>query len=117
MRPVPNLFRIGQFWLLLLAVCVASLSPLPPGTLRGGLDKVAHLVTYLVLFVSLDYALACGRRLAAKLVLLLFFSWLVEIAQHFLPPRQYSMGDLLANLIGLLLGLLSVSFLRRTTGA
>jgi len=113
MRPLAAVFRIGQFWLLLLAVGVASLYPLPPGTLKGGLDKVAHLVTYLVLFLSLDYALASGRRLAGKLVLLFAFSWLIEILQHYMPPRQYSIYDLLANLIGLLLGLLPAVVIKR----
>lgn len=108
-----NLCRSGQFWLFLLVVGVASLYPMQPGTLKGGLDKVAHLITYLVLFFSLDFAWSRGRRLVGKLVLLFLFSWLIEVAQHFMPLRQYSLGDLLANFVGLLLGLLSAVLLRK----
>jgi VanZ family protein len=105
-RGSKDILRIGQFWLLLAVVITASLYPLPPGSLRHGLDKVLHCATYLFLMVSLDFAFASGRRLLTKLVLLLFCSWLIEIVQQYLPPRQYSLGDLLANLAGLLLGLL-----------
>jgi len=94
-------------------VGVASLYPLPPGTLKHGIDKVAHLVTYLLLFISLDFAFASGRRLVVKMILLFAFSWLIEILQHFMPPREYSLYDLLANLTGLSLGLLPVLFLKR----
>ncbi len=111
-RNIKNVFRIYQFWLLLAGVIGGSLYPLPPGSMQGGLDKVVHFSTYLILFISLDLAFASSRRLLTKLVLLLFCSWLIEVAQHFMPTRQYSLGDLLANLAGLVLGLLLVLLLK-----
>jgi VanZ family protein len=113
MRPLATYCRIGQFWLLLAVVTVASLYPLPQGSLHGGTDKILHLLTYLFLFISLDFALTPGRRLLAKFTLLLFCSWLIEVAQYYLPARKYSMADLLANFIGLVLGLGVVLLLKK----
>jgi len=112
-RNTKTILRIGQFWLLLAVVITASLYPLPPGSLRHGLDKILHCATYLSLMVSLDFAFISGRWLLTKLVLLLFCSWLIEIAQQYLPPRQFSLGDLLANLAGLVLGLLLALLIER----
>ena len=108
-----DLLRVGQFWLLGLAVTVGSLYPLPTGVFRGGGDKLLHLSGYLILFLSLDSAFARGRHWVGKFISLLLYSWVVEILQHFLPPRQYSLGDLAANLAGLAMGLVAAMILRR----
>lgn len=101
--------RIGQFWLLLSLITGLSLTPLPAVTELGVSDKVLHLTAYLVLFVSLDLAHWPRQKLPGKLGGLLFYSALIEVAQSYVPNRFCSLGDLAANLLGLLLGLLAAA--------
>ncbi len=108
--PFPKLLRSGplrisQFWLLALIISWLSLCPSPPMPDAEGSDKVLHLLAYLVMFISLDLAHWPRQKLLVKLLALLAFSFLLEVAQSFTPTRQFSLGDLLANLAGLLLGL------------
>lgn len=109
----PKTYWIGLFWLLLLLVTGLSLYPFPPGGEVAGSDKVLHLLAYLVLFVSLDLACCFRQRPAAKIIGLLAYSFLLEMAQLLVPSRHFSLADLVANLAGLLLGLLIAAPLGR----
>lgn len=96
-----RLLRIGWFWLLVSLITGISLYP----SGMAGNDKLLHFGAYLVLFISLDLAYRAGRGLLGKLLLLFACSLLIEVMQSFIPHRQFSLGDLVANLAGLLLGL------------
>ncbi len=93
------------FWLILAAIAVLSLLPLQYAVQSGASDKIEHFIAYAALT-------ACGRvgfagriaplRLATALV---GYGITIEIAQYFIPGRMMSGLDILANTLGVLIGL------------
>lgn len=97
--------RFLQFWLFLLFCTYLSLTPYPEGALTENFsDKFLHFLGYLLLLISCNIAHRPNRQLPVKILLLLCYSALIEIIQHFIPNRGFSFGDILANLSGLLIG-------------
>jgi len=98
--------RTIQFWLLLLACVYFSLHPSPGPVLEKFSDKLLHGAAYLALLISCDFAYRTGKHFPAKIAILLSYSLILEGLQHLVPNRFFSLGDLAANLAGLLVGLL-----------
>lgn len=105
-------------WLLPLAIAavLAALShrsSYPLGiSLPDGLDKVAHLVAFGALAIALDFALVCTRedlpvyrRHLGVFLAVAVFGVLDEWHQSFIPGRDASAGDWLADAAGAALGL------------
>ena len=108
-----NLFtRHRALWRALLAALVATvlwlaLSPAPPKTVDTGWDKANHAMAFAALAFASVWALWPRPRTWAWLVLaLLAFGGAIEIAQSFLPPREADCADLLADGVGIAIGLL-----------
>lgn len=93
-------------------VAYASLSP-SAGSSIGEYDKVAHLLTYTVftllgtrLQLSVPtYLLLCG--------IIIGYGGAMEFGQSFVPGRDMSAADMLANFIGVLAGMALHFFWRR----
>lgn len=88
-----------------MLVAFLSLQP-GDGSFIGPYDKVAHFVTY-----GIFAALAHRMRLPARhyvyaCIGIVAYSGLLEVAQSFVPGREMSAFDLLANSSGVLLGAL-----------
>ncbi len=118
-------------WLLPVAVAlfilVASLVPVSPGgpspdtILLLPADKFGHLVSYAVLaavtvLTSRHDSLA-WRDLILVAVGVTLFGAGIEVLQAFVPTRQFSVGDMAANGIGALGGVLVGRWLRERIGA
>lgn len=89
--------------LLLLGVAILSLIRLPTGGLEVN-DKLSHLVVYAVLsgWFSL---LARQRSTLAKVIVGLFlYGILIEALQYLTGYRYAEWGDVVANMLGILLG-------------
>lgn len=84
---------------------VTFVSLLPAGGhLVGSYDKSAHLLIYAI-FAALAHRLALsGRHYAYVCVGIIAYSGLLEVGQSFLPGREMSALDLLANILGVLMG-------------
>jgi VanZ family protein len=95
-----------QFWSLMLACLALSLMPQPPGVFELASDKLWHALAYLVLYLSCQLAYRRQTPHITRFALLLGFSLLIEVLQYFVPHREFSLQDLLANAAGLLLGML-----------
>jgi VanZ family protein len=101
-------------WTLILLGLL--LSPIRPGLVPefGGFqhwDKVAHFVLFVITgFISI-YGAGFFSRLGARILFGLVFGLVLalgtEIGQYFMPSRDPEFYDLLADLAGLFLGLLS----------
>lgn len=77
---------------------------------QTGNDKINHAAAYFVFAVIFYFAwksdnlfviTGCGMA----------FGVLVEVIQYFLPYRSAELGDLIADLVGVVLGLMVVKFL------
>lgn len=86
-------------------VALASLQP-GGGSFIGSYDKLAHFLTY-GLFAVLAYRIvASGRQYLLVCIGIVAYSGLLEVAQSFVPGREMSALDLLANASGVILGAL-----------
>jgi VanZ family protein len=97
-------------WLLLIAVlCIVPQNDLPEGPEIPYFDKFVHFMLYFVL-TTLSLFVFSGSKHSNKIILIsiiFVFSFFIEIMQGILPfGRTFSLTDLLANLSGILVGLL-----------
>ena len=113
-----GVFRLGFFSALLL-VSILSFgqiedSPLDVLSLLN--DKIEHAAAFFVLAFLLDFAWprqAWGR---AKWLPLLGYGLLIEVVQHFIPYRVFSLWDLAADVVGLMLYAACLPWLQRAPG-
>ncbi|RZL36859.1 MAG: VanZ family protein [Rubrivivax sp.] len=103
--------------LLLVVITFLALSPAPPKTVDLGWDKANHALAFGSLAFSAVWALWPQPRRWGWLVLaLLAYGIGIEIAQSFLPPREADWHDVVADSLGIALGLLAawpISWLSR----
>ena len=107
------------FWILLITYSVlififSSRPEVGVEQLFYGQDKVIHFLTYGI------YAFLCLAALSNKLLLLKLFHYFLalafsvsygifnEIYQYFIPDREFSFGDILANSLGVITFLILV---------
>lgn len=91
------------FYFSLIAILVLAVIPDSdsfPAIVRLS-DKLNHFAAFLVLAVLIDISHP-DRRLLWKLYMLLGYGILIEAVQRFIPYREFSIGDLSADLFGLL---------------
>jgi len=101
---------IALFAMYGLVIAYVSLAPLPEGAPITN-DKVAHLAAY-ALFVLLAAAMALPRRtFLVVCVLIIAYSGLLEVVQSFIPGRHMSLMDLVANTLGVALGMVMVRYI------
>lgn len=93
----------GVAWLLVLVVTALTVSPstVPPG-FDGG-DKLQHLLAYMVL--GFCFAVLYPRERRLSLLGLILLGAALEGVQGLLPVRMASPFDLLADALGVLLGI------------
>ena len=113
--------RSRPAWLVLLVLLLAIISWLAFGSASPtpnlpGWDKVNHLLAFLVLGTVASFAHAPGwRRTMVTASGLLLYGAFIEIVQAQLPNRHGDWDDLVADVVGLLCGLLLAAALRRVT--
>ncbi|RTL33872.1 MAG: hypothetical protein EKK53_27400 [Burkholderiales bacterium] len=94
--------------LLLIAITWLALVPNPPQSLSTGWDKTNHLLAFGSLAFTSVWACWPQPRQWGRLVgALLAYGIGIEIAQSFLPPRSAEAADVLADGLGIALGLLA----------
>jgi VanZ family protein len=73
-----------------------------PEIIKDIWDKLKHSSAFFVLFVlyRLGYPLVPDSKRVLDLIL---FGFLIEIVQYFLPMREFSLLDIIANICGLFL--------------
>lgn len=103
---------LRYFWIA--AMCLVIIGELAPATshlMRTVYalhinDKVLHFSAYLLLSVLPAISFSNRRRGIAAAVLMALLGILLEGGQHFSPGRDVSLGDVLANNIGVICGLI-----------
>lgn len=79
-------------------------------------DKLNHVLAFAVLAGLTDFSFPGSRFGAAKVLALLGFGLLIEVVQYFLPYRESSMLDWLADALGVAAYVLCIPLLRRLPG-
>lgn len=110
----PAPFRIGAAaWRAALAVSLAGImaiatTDLPIPLLDGLYDKLKHAAAFFALAMMADYSFPASRFGAAKALAVMGYGVLIEVIQHFLPYREASGLDLVADALGIAAYALSI---------
>jgi len=95
------------------AVAFLSLAQMPETGLQQVSDKVHHAFAFYVLALLLDFAQPRSEFGLRKFSLLMAYGVAIECVQHFLPWREFSLLDMVADAVGLLLYVAGVPLLKR----
>lgn len=101
-----------RLWRALFAVLFAAITwlalvPDPPRGVSTGWDKSNHLLAFAALaFTGVWAQWRLPRQWPVLVVALLAYGAGIEVAQSFLPPRSADAADVLADGLGIALGLL-----------
>ena len=96
----------GGLALLVLTVCWLAFSPAPPVQVNTGWDKTNHLLAFATLAMVAEAAFwHVPRRRWRNTAALLAFGLFIEAVQSQIPQRSGEWPDLLADALGMALGL------------
>lgn len=90
------------FWITWLSATTLFLIPptrLPPIDIW---DKLAHALVFATLTVLLEHAYQNWRNTSARALLLLAYGFIIECLQAFTSLRTFSLLDVLADAVGIL---------------
>ncbi len=76
-------------------------------------DKLSHALAFFSLALLTDFSFSESRFGLAKAGALFAYGTVIELIQHQLPYREFSLADLLANGAGIVGYWLSIPLLRR----
>jgi VanZ family protein len=114
MRPLKAVLfdpRYRPHWRALLLVmlvvtCWFAFSPQPPGLKFKDADKVQHLLAFGALTLVTGLTMAAGLRQTVWAVgWMLLFAIFIELVQSQLPTRTADVMDVLADSVGIVVGL------------
>jgi VanZ family protein len=106
-------YRIYQAGFVAYTLLIAGLS-LSPATGTSQLwDKPLHLAAYTIFLLLGSPLCRKAEHLYWMAAGIFAYSGFIEVAQHFVPGRYMSAGDMAANAMGVILGLLLARSLER----
>ncbi len=102
------------FYISVVVVLVMALTPSSkePWLNFHNADKLLHAFAFFTLSFLLNRSSSSINRRIRNMLSLLAFGILIEILQSFTGYREVSLGDVLADLVGILLFQLTYSFLK-----
>lgn len=113
--PYNRLFQ-AAFLMTLLLIGYLSFGHVEETPVADINDKVGHAAAFLCLGFLFDFASPRKHWGLGKLLPLLAYGLLIEVVQYFLPYRTFSLWDLAADGLGLMLYPLAFPLLKRTPG-
>ena len=101
-------------WALLLVTCGFAFAPSAPTLNIDNGDKVQHIMAFLCLSGCTALSARAGWRQALRAtVFMLLFGVFIELVQSFLPTRSADWRDVVADSLGVAVGLALVAVARR----
>ncbi len=104
--------RIAQFILLLLVFIWLGTAKVPTIINVQYSDLILHASGYAVAVLSAYVACVSMPRMWLMLSLLWLFSFIIEVIQHYLSWRSFSVLDFMANGSGILAGFIVLNLVR-----
>ena len=110
-------FPLGLYWLLIFILTSIPGRSIPK--VFGGVDKIKHFGAYFVLAFLLSFTLYVQKRfpilskraLLFTFIITLFYGIFDEVHQIFIPGRYFDWWDLLADIIGSVIGIFLVKII------
>ncbi|HVN76711.1 MAG TPA: VanZ family protein [Thermoanaerobaculaceae bacterium] len=112
----PRLLSVLLVAGLSVAYLILGTRPQNPAVVRDVPDKVLHGGAYAVLGLSAGCAAAAlgvGAALLAGWAYAVAHGVLLEVVQHFTPPRTAEVGDVVADAVGAAAGAVALGWWRR----
>jgi len=75
-------------------------------------DKIKHISAFFVLSLLLNRSSSNIEKRLRNMMALLFFGFLIEVSQYFIPSRDADWMDIFADFIGIVLFQASYTFLK-----
>lgn len=97
-------FAKTLFWLSVMAILAVSITPTTASKAISDLDKLAHFFAFLFLSFLLWSAYKLHRPFITSVLLLSAFGLSIELLQHFVPNRIFSLLDFAADIGGVVVG-------------
>jgi VanZ family protein len=104
MKPIFRMFPMISLILVILTIGILSLLP-PESGFELKKDKLGHFLAYLALSVNAMYFVVGWRHLVITVILVLGYGGVLEILQGFVPGRDSSILDMVANSYGAFVGI------------
>ena len=98
--------NIKKFTVLALFMFILILAIIPPSEGQIGfpyMDKLIHFFAFLILSVSTLFAFQV-TRIFQLILLIICFGICIEVIQYFIPYRSFEILDIIADIIGALIG-------------
>ena len=100
---------------LLFLICLVVIEYLATTTLeikpiQNSWDKANHFIAFFTLYITLSLGYP-KLKVFKKVALLLAFGLQIECVQYFLPNREFSLLDVFADGVGIVLGIVVVKAL------
>lgn len=112
-----ELFIVSKYFRLILFTCVVVIEFLATTTreievVSGMWDKSNHFLAFFTLYILLSLSYT-SMNLQVKVLWLMAFAFQIEIIQHFIEGRFFSLLDIVADFIGIIMGLIAFKVLER----
>jgi VanZ family protein len=99
-KAVKTLFR-AALCVSLMIITILAVIPLDYPEVAGVNDKFTHVAAFYVLSLLVDFSFPETRLNAPKTLPLLFYGVCIEWIQYYIPYREFSLGDILADAVGI----------------
>jgi VanZ family protein len=88
--------------LSLIIITILAVIPLDYPEVAGINDKFSHIAAFYVLSLLADYSFPETKINPAKIMPLLFYGVSIEWIQYYIPYREFSVFDILADAVGIM---------------
>ncbi len=109
MKEQNKINQVRRNRLLLASIIIILIATLTPGKDIAkveihNLDKIVHFSIFFFLSVNICYKYVNHKRLTEILVWSILFGLLTEVAQQYVPGRDMSLFDGIADCLGIIIG-------------
>lgn len=105
------LFQV-LFFITLIAIEYLATTTKTTISITTGWDKSNHFIAFFVLYILLYYSYFINI-VRIKFTLLMLFAIQIEIVQYFIPNRFFSLLDILADGVGIVIGVYFVKIITK----
>ncbi len=102
---------IGFYVIYVLIITYLSLTPIEHKISESIWDKASHFTAYLLLVIFIKRVHTRFNYLTC-VITCFSYSFAIECIQYFIPNRQFDVLDMLANLLGMVLGVILYYLIR-----
>ena len=113
MKPIFKQLSIVSLSVVIIGITVLSLLPPKSGVELGSHDKINHLIAYSVFSFNLGWVLQSWKQHLKWLIFPIFYGVIMEYCQGFVPGREVSLLDAMANATGAVCGFLVMTLVGR----